>query len=203
MVLWARPERDEDERAVVCRLARARRAPRDAVMRARMIELSWSGLRVPAIALELDCSQKTARYWLHRFNRAGLRGVDDLGGQSRKRRITEEERSRIISLVKTVPPGRLRWEPVDHLWAFDELGPAKWTLDSLAAAARAEGIEVGCSQGAGPRRARLRPHEALQDPPRLPTARLWSPPRGPGRRTHAQPRPRRLIRQGTTPLRPA
>lgn len=28
-------------------------------MRARMIELSWSGLRVPAIAVELDCSQKT------------------------------------------------------------------------------------------------------------------------------------------------
>ncbi|MFE5923145.1 helix-turn-helix domain-containing protein [Streptomyces sp. NPDC056468] len=37
-------------------------------MRARMIELSWSGLRVPAIAVELDCSQKTVRCWLHRFN---------------------------------------------------------------------------------------------------------------------------------------
>jgi hypothetical protein len=31
-----------------------------------MIELSWSGLRVPAIAVELDCSQKTVRCWLHR-----------------------------------------------------------------------------------------------------------------------------------------
>ncbi|MEU1536059.1 helix-turn-helix domain-containing protein [Streptomyces fagopyri] len=30
-------------------------------MRARMIELSWSGLRVPAIAGELGCSQKTVR----------------------------------------------------------------------------------------------------------------------------------------------
>ncbi|MEU8795908.1 helix-turn-helix domain-containing protein [Streptomyces sp. NPDC048643] len=35
-------------------------------MRARMIELSWSGLRVPAIAMELGCSQKTVRRWLHR-----------------------------------------------------------------------------------------------------------------------------------------
>ncbi|MPY32444.1 helix-turn-helix domain-containing protein [Streptomyces adustus] len=146
MVLWARPERGEDERAVVRRLARARKAPRDVVMRARMIELSWSGLRVPAIAMELGCSQKTVRCWLHRFNRLGLQGLDDLGGQGRKRRITEEERSRIISLVKTVPPGRLRWEPVGELWAFDESGPAEWTLDSLAAAAQAEGIEVGRSQ---------------------------------------------------------
>ncbi|MDO0936526.1 helix-turn-helix domain-containing protein [Streptomyces sp. DG2A-72] len=146
MVLRARPTRDEDERRVVRRLSRARKAPRDLVMRARMIELSWSGLRVPAIAVELGCSQKTVRCWLHRFNRSGLQGLDDLGGQGRKRRITEEERSRIISLVKTVPPGRLRWEPVGELWAFDESGPAEWTLDSLAAAARAEGIEVGRSQ---------------------------------------------------------
>ncbi|WP_331765411.1 helix-turn-helix domain-containing protein [Streptomyces sp. NBC_01384] len=72
--------------------------------------------------------------------------MEDLGGQGRKRRITEEERSRIIALVKTVPPGRLRWEPVGELWAFDESGPPEWTLDSLAAAARAEGIAVGRSQ---------------------------------------------------------
>ncbi|MGP4084756.1 helix-turn-helix domain-containing protein [Streptomyces sp. KR55] len=97
-----------------------------------MIEMSWSGLRVPAIAAELGCSQKTVRCWLHRFNRSGLPGPDDLGGQGRKRRITEEERSRIISLVKTVPPGRLRWEPVGELWAFDESGPPEWTLDALA-----------------------------------------------------------------------
>ncbi|MFF1713934.1 transposase [Streptomyces sp. NPDC058268] len=146
MVLRARPGRDEDERVVVGRLLRARKAPRDVVMRARMVELSWSGLRVPAIAVELGCSEKTVRCWLHCFNRSGLQGLDDLGGQGRKRRITEEERSRIIALVKTVPPGRLRWEPVGELWAFDESGPSEWTLDSLAAAARAEGIEVGRSQ---------------------------------------------------------
>ncbi|MCX4405646.1 helix-turn-helix domain-containing protein [Streptomyces sp. NBC_01764] len=136
----------EDERTVVRRLSRAWKAPRDAVMRARMIQLSWSGLRVPAIAGELGCSQKTDRYWLHRFNRSGLQGLEDLGGQGRRRRITEEERSRIISLVKTVPPGRPRWEPVGELWAFDESGPSEWTLDSLAASARAEGIEVGRSK---------------------------------------------------------
>ncbi|MGV9882259.1 helix-turn-helix domain-containing protein [Streptomyces sp. NPDC003006] len=80
-VLWARPERDEDEQAIVRRLSRARKAPRDAVMRVRMIEVSWSGLRVPTIAVELGCSQKTVRCWPHRFNRSGLQGLDDLGGQ--------------------------------------------------------------------------------------------------------------------------
>ncbi|WP_189740355.1 helix-turn-helix domain-containing protein [Streptomyces tendae] len=146
MVLRARPGCDEDERTVVRRLSRARKAPQDAVIRARMIELSWSGLRVPAIAVELGCSQKTVRCWLHRFNRSGLQVLDDLGGQGRKRRITEEERSRIISVVKSVPPGWLRWETVGELWAFDESGPSEWTLDSLTAAARATGIEVGRSQ---------------------------------------------------------
>ncbi|MER5200745.1 helix-turn-helix domain-containing protein [Streptomyces sp. NPDC002755] len=90
-----------------------------------MIELSWAGLRVPAIAVELGCSQKSVRCGLHRFNRSGLQGLDDLGGKGRKRRITKEERSRVISLVKTVPPGRLRWEPVGELWAFDGSGPAE------------------------------------------------------------------------------
>ncbi|MHB6911530.1 hypothetical protein [Streptomyces sp. CB02959] len=53
MVLRARQSRDQDEEAVVRRLAWARKAPRDAVMRARMVELSWDGWWVPAIAVEL------------------------------------------------------------------------------------------------------------------------------------------------------
>ncbi|MFD0032905.1 helix-turn-helix domain-containing protein [Streptomyces sp. NPDC127172] len=146
MVLRARSGRDEDERAVVCRLSRARKAPRDVVMRARMVELSWAGLPVPAIADEVGCGQKTVRRWLHRFNRSGLEGLEDLGGQGRKRRITEAERSRIIALVKEVPPGRLEVQPGGDLWAANELGPAEWTLDSLAAQARQLGIEVGRSQ---------------------------------------------------------
>ncbi|MFF2852133.1 helix-turn-helix domain-containing protein [Streptomyces sp. NPDC058001] len=131
---------------MVRRLSRARKAPRDAVMRARMVELSWAGLRVPAIAQELGCGQKTVRRWLHRFNRFGLEGLEDLGGQGRKRRITEAERSRIIALVKQVPPGRLEVQPGRDLWAADESGPAEWTPDSLAARARQLGIEVGRSQ---------------------------------------------------------
>ncbi|MFF1720482.1 helix-turn-helix domain-containing protein [Streptomyces sviceus] len=83
-----------------------------------MIELSWRDCGCRRSLLSWTAVQKTVRCWLHRFNRSGLQGLGDLGGQGRKRRITEEERSRIISLVKTVPPGRLRWEPVGELWAF-------------------------------------------------------------------------------------
>jgi transposase len=146
MVLRARPSRDEDEQALIRRLARARKAPRDLVLRARMVELSWAGRRVPAIAAELRCGQKTVRRWLHRFNHSGLEGLEDLGGQGRKRRITQDERSRIIALVKTVPPGRLEMQPYGDLWAADESGPPEWTLDALTAVAHAEGIEIGRSQ---------------------------------------------------------
>ncbi|WP_309248712.1 helix-turn-helix domain-containing protein [Streptomyces sp. MNP-20] len=146
MVLWARPGRDEEEQKLVNRLVPARKAPRDLAMRARMVRLSWSGQRVPAIADTLGCGAKTVRRWLHRFNSRGIAGLEDLGGQGRKRRIAEQERSRIIALVKTLPPGRPRWEPVDELWAPDELGAAEWTMSTLAAAARAGGIQVGRSQ---------------------------------------------------------
>ncbi|MFK8906761.1 transposase [Streptomyces sp. YS-3] len=146
VVLRARPSRDENEQRVVHRLSRARKAPRDLVLRARMVELSWSGQRVLAIADELRCSPKTVRCWLHRFNRCGLDGLEDLGGQGRKRRITEAERSRIIGLVKQSPPGRLAVQANGELAAEDESGPPEWTLDALAAEAQRLGIEADRSQ---------------------------------------------------------
>lgn len=101
---------------------------------------------MPEIAFELGCSQKTVRCWLHRFNRSGLEGLEDLGGQGRKRRITELERSRIIALVGQPPPRRLMVQPGGDLEAMDEAGPPEWTLDALAGRARELGIEVGRSQ---------------------------------------------------------
>jgi transposase len=68
------------------------------------------------------------------------------GGQGRKRRITEAERSRIIGLVKQAPLGRLTLQADGELAAEDESGPPEWTLDALAAEARRLGIEVGRSQ---------------------------------------------------------
>ncbi|AOR30993.1 hypothetical protein BFF78_07985 [Streptomyces fodineus] len=101
---------------------------------------------MPAIADELRCNPKTVRRWLHRFNCLGLDGLEDLGGQGRKRWISGAERSRIIGLVKQPPPGRLTVQADGELAGADESGPPEWTLDALAAEAGRLGIEVGRSQ---------------------------------------------------------
>lgn len=127
------------------RLARARKAPHDMVMRAQKGELSWQGHQVPAIAAAMGCGEKTARRWPHRFNHSGLQGLKDRGGQGRKQRITETERSRIISLIDHAPLSRPK-TPVDEGAAPAERDPSPgWTLDTLAAEARRLGIDVGRS----------------------------------------------------------
>ena len=145
-LLLARPASDGAEESRVRRLAGARHAPADWILRARIIALSWDGLRVPAIAVRLECHHKTVRKWLHRFNTQGLDGLGDRPGCGRKRRITEDERSRIIALVEQTPPGRLEIQPSNELWAADVKGPEEWTLDALAATAQAEGIQISRSQ---------------------------------------------------------
>lgn len=185
---------------MVLRLARARKAPQDLVMRTRMVELSWAGETVPVIAYELCCSEKTVRRWLHRFNHKGLEGLEDLGGQGRKPRITQAERSHIIALARSVPPGRLEVQPDGELEAADESGPPLWTLDTLAEVARRDGIEVGRSQvrrillAEGVRWRRTRSWTRSRDPdfegkgrgspaciPARPTARRSSAPTSSGR----------------------
>jgi transposase len=101
---------------------------------------------VPAIAAEVGCHPNRVRRWLHRFNAAGLDGLGDRPGAGRKRRITEAQRSVIIALARSEPPGRLDRDGAGELTAEDEDGPAQWTLDTLARAARDAGVEVGRSQ---------------------------------------------------------
>jgi transposase len=73
-------------------------------------------------------------------------GLGNRPGSGRKRRITGAQRSRIIALARSVPPGRLGRDATGELSADDERGPAQWTLDTLAQAARDAGIEVQRSQ---------------------------------------------------------
>ncbi len=145
-ILCARPAADAAEEQKIRKLAGARHAPGDWIQRAGIIALSWDGYRVPAIAVRLGCHKKTVRRWLHRFNAAGLDGLGDRPGVGRKRRITEAERSRLIALVKTDPPGRLAQQSGGGLHAADEAGPPVWTLDTLTEAARADGIDIHRSQ---------------------------------------------------------
>jgi len=143
--LRARAPYDDSEARKVRRLAGARHAPADWIERAQIITLSWDGLAVPAIAARVGCHENTVRRWLHRFNTVGIDGLGNRPGAGRKRRITEEERSRIITLARSLPPGQrvgdTTGEPV-----YGERGPAQWTLNTLAQTAQEAGIQVGRSQ---------------------------------------------------------
>jgi transposase len=142
----ARPPLDDGENRKIRKLAGARHAPADWSQRARIVALSWGGLAVPAIAGQLGCHPNKVRRWLHRFNADGLDGLGDRPGAGRRRRITEAQRSAIIALARSVPPGRLDRDADGELSADDERGPGQWTLDTLAQAARDAGIAVSRSQ---------------------------------------------------------
>jgi transposase len=144
--LRARPPLDDSEARKIRRLAGARHAPADWIERAQIIALSWDGLGVAEIAARAGCHENTVRRWLHRFNAEGLDGLGNQPGAGRKRRITEAQRSAIIALARSVPPGRLARDGAGELSADDERGPAQWTLDTLSQAARASGIQAGRSQ---------------------------------------------------------
>ena len=142
----ARDPQDTREEWRIRRLARSRLGPRDGILRARMVALSWDGRRVPDIAAELGCHPKTVRARLARFDADGVDGLRDQPRAGRARRITEAERSQIIRLVATDPPGRLVQHGELGLEAADEAQPACWTLDTLTEAARAARIAIARSQ---------------------------------------------------------
>ena len=144
--LYARPVRDPDKERKIRKLVGARHAPADWILRARMISLSWAGKQVTAIAAELGCHPKTVRERLHRFNAEGIDGLGDRPISGRPRRLTEDERSTIIALARSEPPGRPVPGPDGALQAADEAGAPTWTLDTLTETARAGGIDVHRSQ---------------------------------------------------------
>jgi transposase len=145
-LLRARVPEDPAEASKIRKLAGSRHAPADWIFRARIVSLSWQGLRTAKIAEELGCHPKTVRKHLHRFNTEGIDGLADRPGAGRKPRITEDQRSRIIVLVSKDPPGRLLRHDGLPPEALDETKAAYWTLDALAEAAQEMGIEVGRSQ---------------------------------------------------------
>jgi transposase len=145
-LLFARPPCDAAEERQVCKLAGARHAPGDWIRRARMIALSWQGQRTTAIAVALRCHPQTVRERIIRFNAQGLDGLGDRPGAGRKPRLTEWERSVVVALARSDPPGQV----IRH--ADGALAPgrpdrtAHWSLDALAAAARERGVTIARSQ---------------------------------------------------------
>lgn len=145
-VLRARRPRDAAEERKVRKLAGARHAPGDWIQRARMIVACWQGSSIAEIAAQLQCHPATVRQWVHRFNAEGLDGLDDRSGAGRKPRLTEAERSRIVALAATPPPGRLTRQAGGDLEADQDAAVSQWSLDALTEAANSEGIVVGRSQ---------------------------------------------------------
>ena len=115
--LRARAPHDDSEARKIRRLAGARHAPADWIERARIVALSWDGLAVPAIAARTGRHENTVRRWLHRFNAAGLDGLGNQPGAGRRRRVTEAQRSAIIAMARSVPPGRLDRDAAGELSA--------------------------------------------------------------------------------------
>jgi transposase len=145
-LLTARPPLDAAEERTLRKLASSRHAPADWLQRARMIVCSWDGLRTSVIAAQLGYHPQTVRERLLRFNAEGIDGLADRPGAGRKPRLTESERSTIIRLVGTPPPGRLIRQEDGSLVAADPEAEAHWTLDALTDAARKQGIRVARSQ---------------------------------------------------------
>ena len=188
--LSARPPTDPAEERTLRRLASARHAPASLIQRARIITASWDGASVPELGERLGCHPKTVYKWLHRFNADGLEGLGDLPRPGLPRRITETERGRIIQLAGSEPPGRLQQGGEGLLAPAQPEAPAHWTLDALAAAAQAEGIQVGRSQvrrillAEGTRWRRTRSWTQSTDPEFVPKERRSSP------STPTRPKPR-------------
>jgi transposase len=142
----ARAAQEKQEEHQVRKLARSHHAPADWKFHAQMVVESWAGKTPQQIATELGCHAQTVRIHLTRFNAEGVAGLGIRPGSGRKPRLTEQERSRILALVKQAPPGHLETQADGTMVARNEEGSAQWTLNALAQAAKEAGIRVKRSQ---------------------------------------------------------
>jgi transposase len=145
-ILRVRAPQDEKEERWVRKMATSRHGPADWIFHARMVGLSWDGERVESIAQALECSAQTVRRRLHRFDAQGIEGLGDRPKSGRPRRLTAEDDSKLIALVRQAPPGRLVTQRDGTMVARDEEGEAQWSLNALARTATEAGIEIKRSQ---------------------------------------------------------
>jgi transposase len=181
-LLHARAPVDETEQRLVRKLAASRHARADWGWHAKMIVRSWDGARTSTIATELGCNRQTIRERLQAFTERGVDGLGIKPGGGRRPRLVEAERSVIIALARSTPPGKLVPErDSGELLAADEQGAGEWTLETLTEAARAQGIQVARSQvrrillAEGVRWRRTRLWATSKDPEFAPTGRGSSP----------------------------
>lgn len=145
-ILQVRKAQDKQEERLVRKLAGSRHGPADWILHARMVARSWDGERVEAIAQEVGCSPQTVRRRLHRFDAEGIEGLGDRPKAGRPRRLTAEDDSKLIVLVRQPAPGRLVTQEDGSMVARDEQAAAQWSLNALVEAAKEAGISIKRSQ---------------------------------------------------------
>jgi transposase len=92
--------------------------------RAQLVLAAWRGDSVTSIASRAGLSPHTVRRWLTTFDEQGVPGLMAQPGSGRRSRVGEGDRDRIAAIARR----------------------RRWTLESLAAAVRAEGIDLGAGQ---------------------------------------------------------
>ncbi len=100
--LTLRPLAD-DEAATIHRLAHARTIPHRQWQRARIVWLASIGEEVAAIATALHLCEATVRYWLKRFNAAGVVGLNDAPRTGAPPTYLPEEIGEMIAISLTDP----------------------------------------------------------------------------------------------------
>jgi transposase len=113
-------EMTAEEAEAIERLARSRTAPARLVERARIVRSAGRGRPVRAVAEDLRLAAGTVRFWVKRFNAAGVDGLADAPRSGRPATYTPEEVGEVVAAALTKPQ-RLG------------LPFGAWTLDRLAA----------------------------------------------------------------------
>ena len=104
--------------------------------RAEIILLRLEGLKIKDVAERMNTSMRTVSLWSSRFEKTGLDGLADKGGQGRKPSLPEAKVARVITEATRPPKGRTRWSvrsmgrhagishsTVQRIWSKNELKP--------------------------------------------------------------------------------
>jgi transposase len=126
MTIRVRALSDGEAHGLAC-MARSRTLEAGFVRRAQIVQHGVAGLSAPEIAARMDLCAATVRFWLRRFNKRGLAGLEEDMRSGCPPTYSAEERSAVITAALSRPA---------------ELGLpfASWTLDRLVAYLGERGI---------------------------------------------------------------
>ncbi|MFC0435676.1 helix-turn-helix domain-containing protein [Kutzneria buriramensis] len=92
--------------------------------RAQLVLAAWRGESVTSIAARAGLTPHTVKRWLTAFDEHGVPGLMAQPGSGRRSNVTEDDRDRIVAFARR----------------------GRWTLETLAEAVRAEGVDLGTGQ---------------------------------------------------------